>query len=353
MGSHAKDSGRRRYLVGRSTIMHTQKGNKMIDASRVKQLTQKLETQGDITLEEADELYFSIKSLWKVMLEPTFQSKFRELPLVNFKNWLALENWYKKWYEAVARKVEAGQSGNFIFSILFVYEPPSFHDRMKALYETLKKYGKPEDRIMAIWTNEKAFSLFPKCLANLFRWDEYEQMYALQSERAGFLRYPHVENGKVYTLWQFLHEASLSPLLTLPGDFAFLTSSSLFANASTIPFALEYLKRKTCYMTIAEVNTSDEDRTTVFVDKKHLSMARIALSVPFEDIVKNALAQKIVDRDLVKELLNSDKETEWFLDINLINAGIKYIEEAVKIKMEWEATQEEVEESNEWLEEIR
>lgn len=327
-------------------IMHAQKWeNMMIDESKVKQLTQKLETQGDVTIEEADELYFFMKSLQRVTSKPAAQSKFWELPLL----WPALENWY----EAVARKIEAGLSGNFIFSILFVYEPPSFHDRMKALYETLKKHGKPEDRIVAIWTNEKAFSLFPKCLANLFRWDEYEQMYALQSERAGLLRYPHVENGKVYTLWQFLHEVSLSPLLTLPGDFAFLTSSSLFANASTIPFALEYLKRKTCYMTIAEVNASDEDRTTVFVDKKHLSMARIALSVPFEDIVKNALAQKIVDRDLVKELLNSDKETEWFLDINLINAGIKYIEEAVKIKMEWEATQEEVEESNEWLEEIR
>lgn len=345
MGSHAKDSGRRRYLVGRSTIMHAQKGNKMIDAGRVKQLTRKLETQGDITIEEADELYFFMKSLQRATSKPTAQSKFWELSLL----WLALENWY----EAVTRKIKAGLSGNFIFSILFAYEPLSFHSRMKALYEALKKYGKPEDRIVAIWTNEKAFSLFPKCLANLFRWDEYEQMYALQSERAGLLRYPHVENGKVYTLWQFLHEVSLSPLLTLPGDFAFLTSSSLFANASTIPFALEYLKRKTCYMTIAEVNASDEDRTTVFVDKKHLSMARIALSVPFEDIVKNALAQKIVDKDLVKELLNSDKETEWFLDIKLIDAGIRYIEEAVKIKLEWEAKRKEVEESNEWLEEVR
>lgn len=331
----------------------------MIDTDKMRQLMQKLKDQGDISVNEADQIRSFMKDVYNFAFELEQE---RHAPNAEtMTSWDAQRLLHEQfpvaalqdWYKAVARQIEKGQSGNFIFSIPIDREMLFFNKSALPALEALEKYGKPEDRIMAIWANEKAFSLFPKCLANLFRWDEYEQMYALQSERAGLLRYPHVENGKVYTLWQFLHEVSLSPLLTLPGDFAFLTSSSLFANASTIPFALEYLKRKTCYMTIAEVNASDEDRTTVFVDKKHLSMARIALSVPFEDIVKNALAQKIVDKDLVKELLNSDKETEWFLDIKLINAGIRYIEEAVKVKMEWEAKRKEVEESNEWLEEVR
>lgn len=331
----------------------------MIDTDKMRQLMQKLKDQGDISVNEADQIRSFMKDVYNFAFELEQE---RHAPNAEtMTSWDAQRLLHEQfpvaalqdWYKAVARQIEKGQSGNFIFSIPIDREMLFFNKSALPALEALEKYGKPEDRIMAIWANEKAFSLFPKCLANLFRWDEYEQMYALQSDRAGFLRYPHVEDGKVYTLWQFLHEVSLSPLLTLPGDFAFLTSSSLFANASTMPFALEYLKRKTCYMTIAEVNASDEDRTTVFVDKKHLSMARIALSVPFEDIVKNALAQKIVDKDLVKELLNSDKETEWFLDIKLINAGIRYIEEAVKVKMEWEAKRKEVEESNEWLEEVR
>lgn len=315
----------------------------MINASRIEQLTQKLKEQGDVSLEEVNEIYLFMKSLWKVASVPRLQSKFWELPILEFKGWLALENWYR----TVTRKIEAGHNGNFIFSILLVPKSSSFYNQMEPIYEALKEHGGPEDLIVSIWTNEKAYSMFPKCLQNLFQWEESAKMYALQGDRVGFSRYPYVEDGKTYVISQFLNNTSLSRLLTLQKEFL------LFSRASTTQYALEYLKQRTLYMEAMSMDSAISEKAAIFIDKKDFSIARKAFSVPFEELVKNALKQKIINKELAKGLLNSDEDTEWFLEAEFADACIKYIEEDVRIRLEWEKERKTVEYEPEWLEEIR
>lgn len=315
----------------------------MINASRIEQLTQKLKEQGDVSLEEVNEIYLFMKSLWKVASVPRLQSKFWELPILEFKGWLALENWYR----TVTRKVEAGHNGNFIFSIPLVPRSSTFYNQMEPVYEALKEKGAPEDLIMSIWTNEKAYSMFPKCLQNLFQWEESAKMYALQGDRVGFFRYPYVEEGKVYTISQFLNKTPLSRLLTMQKE------DSPFSKANITQYALEYLKRRTPYVEILSMDSSISDRAMIFIDKRDFSIARKAFSVPFEDIVKNALKQKIINKELAKGLLNSDKDTEWLLEAEFTEASVKYIEEDVRIRLEWEEERKKVECEPERLGEIR
>jgi len=66
----------------------------MTDADKIRQLTQKLEEQGDITVEEADKIYF-----------------------LSLQNPPGLSKALSDWYYAVSDKIKAGQRGNFIFTI--------------------------------------------------------------------------------------------------------------------------------------------------------------------------------------------------------------------------------------------
>ena len=108
----------------------------MIDANRIRQFIQELETKGDIALEEADEIYFSKQE-------------------INSSN--ELINAAKNWYEVVAQKIKQDKRGNFIFTVdLSVY-----FEFMEPAQRAIKKYGNFQDLCDTIMINQKFYSLIP------------------------------------------------------------------------------------------------------------------------------------------------------------------------------------------------
>jgi len=107
------------------------------DANEIRQLTQKLKTQGDISLKEADRIYslFSENSI-KTKLNCYSRKYDRELLL-------SLE----EWYNAAAEEIKRGRRGNFIFTITFKIQ--TFYINLSNVFypvhEALKEQGKLED----------------------------------------------------------------------------------------------------------------------------------------------------------------------------------------------------------------
>jgi len=82
---------------------------KLPSAEDIRRLTQKLKTQGDITLEEADLIYSPCRSNERYTI---FDSRSNKL---NRELTAALEGWHK----VVADKIKAGERGNFVFYCIF------------------------------------------------------------------------------------------------------------------------------------------------------------------------------------------------------------------------------------------
>lgn len=315
-----------------------------MNSDEIKRLIQKLETENDITLKEADQMFSFVKLFIKTMLEegalyvPAIQNKLGQkfhVPTIG------------NWYTTVARKIEMGFSGNFIFTIPLIYKLPSFYGSSHLATEALQKYGRFEDRVEAITVNQKMLSLFPKYFLDAFEWEERDGLYVLQGDRAGFYRYPrqNPENGKTYTIAQ-LFEKTLSPAMAIPQE-----EMIVFSKGSKFPYILQYLQQKVPY---AEIHTLDYffGETVVFTNKESASVARKAIGVSFEELVKNAIAQNIINEDAARELLKGKGE-DSYIDAKFTEASIKYIDDMVKRKMEWESTKRAIEDEPGWLGEIR
>ncbi len=76
------------------------------DAKNVKLLIQKLKMQGDITTEEANEIY-------SYFLDPSIE----RTQLNSFNGSYKLISALEEWYKVVAEKIKAGLRGNFVFTI--------------------------------------------------------------------------------------------------------------------------------------------------------------------------------------------------------------------------------------------
>ena len=86
----------------------------------MRRLIQKLETQNDISFEEVKWIHALMGSLIETISKmplPTSMSDAEELELQNSlsKDYPILA--LKDWHDAVARKIKAGYSGNFIFTL--------------------------------------------------------------------------------------------------------------------------------------------------------------------------------------------------------------------------------------------
>jgi len=117
------------------------------EIQKIKELTEKLELQGDITEDEADWIYVMNFFPWKQGTKTEYE---RTNFLAPYESLESLRSAFEKWYDAVERKVQEGKKGNFISSVpsydigsldLFLTQPSSvrliYHE-----YKNIALYGK-------------------------------------------------------------------------------------------------------------------------------------------------------------------------------------------------------------------
>lgn len=327
------------------------------DAFIIQQLTWKLEEQGDITLEEADGIY-SLNS------EETRETKLYPYSFCYDPELVqALEGWYK----AVAKKIEKGEHGNFIFTISLF---PKFHDEYaRPAREALKKYGSFKDLCSHIMIDKNLGSLFP--FQHLDKINERKPdeifFYELTSFRAGMYYYPIRTKSGVYTVSQFM-EKFASFAVAIPNDTTAYDVARTFLRTASISRRLRELwslrireakyyilgsymnsKNIPCVATVSNL----QKKTFIFVEKEKAPLVRKALeSFEFEELLENALRKNIVNKKMVDDLLADNIDNRFPLG-EFIDESVRYIDDIVKRKMEWEDTQRVVEEEDVWLEEIR
>jgi len=81
---------------------------------KIKELTEKLELQVDITEDEADWIYVMNFFPWKQGTKTEYE---RTNFLAPYESLESLRSAFEKWYDAVERKVQEGKKGNFISSV--------------------------------------------------------------------------------------------------------------------------------------------------------------------------------------------------------------------------------------------
>lgn len=313
---------------------------------KIRELIRKLETQGDISFEEADEIYSVMSFLSETAAKIISQNpglENSELQSLLSKDFpvLALEDWH----EAVAQKIEDGLSGNFICSLSFTYGPTKLNDYWDSAMEALKKHGSFEDRIIEIQTNRKAHALFPKSFQDLFQWEALEGLYVLRSNRAGLFRYPlhELEGDSISRLFKNLSITSVMP----PQE-----RHSTFLGISVTKYAIKYLKQKVPFVQIIAIKPLFGE-VSVFTNKTGLPIAKAAFSVSIEELARNATGQNIIDENDAKKLLRHEGYIKSFPDTTFAEASLKYIDDIIKMKMEREAARKAVEDELNWLEVLR
>lgn len=331
----------------------------MIDASRIEQLTQKLEIQGDITIEEADKIYALASSVVKATYDvidrrPAIDEReihellSKDLPVSALM----------RWYDAVTDKIRASQSGNFIFSILIDFGSYYYH-HLNIAVKTLKgdvSYSKSplgafEDRITSILANKQIYKLFPKPFKELFQWrenfqwDPYKCLFELKTNRAGFYRYP-LRELEGDSISQFFRKLSLKSIMIPQGE------DTIISTINVGRYVLAYLKQKVPFVQMNAIRRYYDD-IAVVTNEEGLWIAKRALEIPIEDFLKNAITQNIIDNKMADELLKTNGFLAGFPRKAFTEANIKYIDDIIKAKKEWEVLRKVVEEENEWLEEIR
>jgi len=120
------------------------------DATTIRQLIQKLESEDDISLKEADQIF----SLFRKMQERQFLIP--TLPILMAR----LVEILTEWYEAVGEKIRNGKRGNFIFTICLDYDKKFFNKLLLPARKALRERGKPEDSYNVITTGRKDSCIF-------------------------------------------------------------------------------------------------------------------------------------------------------------------------------------------------
>lgn len=329
----------------------------MIDAGKIRQLTQKLETQ-DITIEEADEIYTLASSVVKAAYDvidrrPAIDE--REIHELLSKDFPVSA--LKEWYDAVANKIRADQSENFIFSILISDGVSYYYNYLNTAVRALrgderaKHYkdhvGAFEDRIVSIRANKQIYKLFPKPFKKLFQWrenfqwDPYKWLFELKTNRAGFYRYP-LRELEGDSISQFFKKLSLNSIMIPQGGDTTISAINVGR------YVLAYLKQKAPFIQLNAMRRYHDD-IAVVTNEEGLWIAKRALEIPIEDFLKNAIAQNIIDNKMADRLLSSNGFLAGFPRKAFTEANIKYIDDIIKAKKEWESIRNMVEDEDIWL----
>lgn len=326
------------------------------DANEIRQLTQKLKDQGDISLKEADRIYslFSENSI-KTKLNCYSRKYDRELLL-------SLE----EWYNAAAEEIKKGRRGNFIFTITFKIQ--TFYINLSNVFypvhEALKEQGKLEDLCATMMMDRKTYMSFP--LKFLFHAEDLRNYYEIRSDRAGMYYYPAKTETGTYTIAQFMKQFSpiendkvggiTSVLLTTfkitAGAIEVPQEKFFLARLTIKPYTLATFMRNENISCIVAVDAYDH-KAAFFVEKNKIPLVKEAMKVPLEELVDNATAYGIINKEGAKNLLNEN----YFIHTNFpvrdfVEASAEYVGHVVRRNKEWKAVRKTIEE-DEWMMEIR
>ncbi len=299
----------------------------MTDADRIRQLTQKLEEQGDITVEEADEIYF-----------------------LSLQNPPGLSKALSDWYYAVSDKIKAGQRGNFIFTI----DLSEDINYLWLVKRDIQERGAFEDLCNIFMIDKR---LCPP-LKGMYSRDNY---YEIKTSRAGMLYYPFKTDTGSYIVSQFSEK--FNPAIVTPTSMTYKQLKAIFeiaVGANDIPsswtsgrevklFILSFFIKLQNFPCIA---AGDMHRTIIFVEEKHMSVMKAALETSFEELIENALNNNIID-EITAWKIGSYFGVEDPSVRKFVKASAEYLDEKVRLKMTRECMQEITEDEKEWMEEIR
>jgi len=221
--------------------------------------------------------------------------------------------------------------------------------------------------------DKKIYSTFPEEFQKLFTKtfvdSQFESFYVLQSPRANMYNYPIKTKSGTYTLSQLITE-KFSPIMTKRGHTIGKILFEIAAGAIEIFPRSRFLKEITgivateCVvasymkykdipcMTMAGCKDNDGEFFAFFTEKDKAQVIKEALKIPLEDIVKNALDEDIISKQMAKDLLNR-KLISGFPAESFIETSVKYIDSVIQRQKKWKDTQNMVEEGSKWLEEIR
>ena len=148
---------RLRYVFSRYGLEERPKAKKKKDIDFLLRMTKKLKRQGDVTQDEADLIYMLVK--YACVINCAIRANLYEL-------FVALE----KWYENVFKKVKAGKTGNFLYTL-----PTTDLDIGKARYyihESLKLLPAECDKMIFFDAEPEhdCFFLDSFCVQNIFAW---------------------------------------------------------------------------------------------------------------------------------------------------------------------------------------
>ena len=146
---------RLRYVFSRYGLEERPKDKKKKDIDFLTRMTKKLKRQGDITPEEADLIYMLVK--YACVINCAIRANLYEL-------FMALEKWYKN----VFKKIQAGKTGNFLYTL-----PTTDLDIGKARYyihESLKLLPTEYDKMIFfdVEPEHDCFFLDSFCVQNIF-----------------------------------------------------------------------------------------------------------------------------------------------------------------------------------------
>jgi hypothetical protein len=308
------------------------------DADEIKRLTQKLKDKGDITLEEADEIYF---------LDPPYPYDLRPL---------------YRWYEAVAEKIKQGFRGNFVFTVDIFKDAAVLWPAQSAIREN----GTFEDLCNLIIIDKQLNLSFKDMLSQTFK-DAFAQnkgYYEITGSRAGTLYYPIKTATGTYTIAQFVKKLSLAIITgisfrierelfkvhKLLKTMFSMTSGSLptpeaWSNEDIKLFILGSFIKFHNFPCIA---TCDYDCSIIFVEEKYAPIINAATKISFKELVENAIYNNVIDKTMVW-ILTTSRALENPLVKKFTEASIEYINEKIRMGMAQNFMKDMVENTSEWM----
>lgn len=329
-----------------------------MNADEIKRLTEQLKTNEDISLEEADWIYslFSKDAMYTTLYPSS--------PKFNDELSRALQSWY----EVVAEKIKEGKRGNFIFTAFFS-ENIHFNKLLSPAHEAIEKYGTFEDLCKTIMIDEKVYSVLPfKHLFTEVKGDEnLKSFYKLETLRAGMLYYPVKVKGKTYTIGELVKR--FYPIGTLGGfeDVNHVLSEEaykvavgarevvqklfVFGKYEVKLFTLAAFMRYKDFSCIAALDAYNSAFVT-FTEKDKAPIIKDVLEIPFEELVQNAVKERVIDKKTAKTLLDNYPIMNFPLK-DFTEVSVRYIDNVVRLKAEWKKTRKAIEDENTWLEVIR
>lgn len=328
------------------------------DVKRMSQLIQKLEKEGDIFLEEADWIYSLVSKKPDVF---NFDS-----PAYNKELYTATELWYK----TISKKIKAGQHGNFIFTIIRNKDKDQKINKLTLpAWKAIKKYGNPEDLYNIVVIDEKIYSALPykHMFDEIQHHKDLKGIYKIKNPRAGLYHYPIEVGHLTYTIGGLLKQLAFVKTAPLTSSLdrtlyeeAFKAAIGArditqdpytFGKKEVELFTLAaFIKYKD--ISCAAATDVHKNHFAVFVERGRARIVKEALDVPFEEMVKNAVQENVIDKKMAKTLLDSEYIAE-FPTIDFVNASVKYLDNVVETKLQREITRKIVEEEDGWLEETR